>query len=92
MFYGHFPIGILGQVWYLIVSIPDLCTLTYLWYFSVDGVMGLWSKWSDCYCDGIAQGSYGAKTRTRVCNLAGNGGNFCWGALSENQPCYGDCM
>ena len=26
----HFPIGILGQVWYLIVSIPDLCTLTTL--------------------------------------------------------------
>ena len=25
----HFPIGILGQVWYLIVSIPDLCILTY---------------------------------------------------------------
>ena len=25
----HFPIGILGQVWYLIVSLPDLCTLTY---------------------------------------------------------------
>ena len=25
----HFPIGILGQVWYLIVWIPDLCTLTY---------------------------------------------------------------
>ena len=24
-----FPIGILGQVWYFIVSIPDLCTLTY---------------------------------------------------------------
>ena len=24
-----FPIGILGQVWYLIVSIPDLCPLTY---------------------------------------------------------------
>ena len=23
------PNGILGQVWYLIVSIPDLCTLTY---------------------------------------------------------------
>ena len=22
--------GILGLVWYLIVSIPDLCTLTYL--------------------------------------------------------------
>ena len=26
----HFPIGILGRVWYLIVSIPDLCNLTYL--------------------------------------------------------------
>ena len=26
----HFPIGILGQVWYLIVSSPDLCTLTYM--------------------------------------------------------------
>ena len=25
----HFPIDILGQVWYLILSIPDLCTLTY---------------------------------------------------------------
>ena len=25
----YFPIGILSQVWYLIVSIPDLCTLTY---------------------------------------------------------------
>ena len=25
----HFPIGIQGQVWYLIVSIPDLCTITY---------------------------------------------------------------
>ena len=25
----HFPIGILGQVLYLIVLIPDLCTLTY---------------------------------------------------------------
>ena len=26
----HFPIGILCQAWYLIVSIPDICTLTYL--------------------------------------------------------------
>ena len=25
----YFPIGIVGQVGYLIVSIPDLCTLTY---------------------------------------------------------------
>ena len=27
--YYHFPVGIMGQVWYLILSIPDLCTLTY---------------------------------------------------------------
>ena len=27
----HFPIGILGQVWYLIGSIPDLCNLTYFY-------------------------------------------------------------
>ena len=26
---GTFPFGILGQVWYLIVSIPDLCPLSY---------------------------------------------------------------
>ena len=25
-----FPFGVLGQVWYLIVSISDLCLLTYL--------------------------------------------------------------
>ena len=27
----NFPIGILGQVWFLIVSIPDLCALTYFY-------------------------------------------------------------
>ena len=26
---GERELGILGQVWYLIVSIPDLCTITY---------------------------------------------------------------
>ena len=25
-----FPYGVLGQVWYLIVSIPDLCILPYI--------------------------------------------------------------
>ena len=25
----YFPIGILGQVWYLIVLIPDMCPLSY---------------------------------------------------------------
>ena len=29
----HFPIGIMCQVWYLIVSIPDLCTLIYFAVF-----------------------------------------------------------
>ena len=29
---GVLSIGILGLVWYLIVSIPDLCTLTYFTY------------------------------------------------------------
>ena len=28
-----FPCGILGQVWYLIVSIPDLCCLSYFEHF-----------------------------------------------------------
>ena len=32
----HFPIGILGQVCYLIVSIPDLCTITYFLYGSLN--------------------------------------------------------
>ena len=30
----HFPSGILGQVWYLIVLIPDLSTLTYFHYIN----------------------------------------------------------
>ena len=30
----HFPIGILSQEWYLIVSIPDLCILTHSYNFS----------------------------------------------------------
>ena len=29
-----FPCGILGQVWYLIVSFPDLCRLSYFTYRS----------------------------------------------------------
>ena len=32
-----FPIGILGQVWYLIVSIPDLCNLTFISLVLVNG-------------------------------------------------------
>ena len=32
----HFHLGILGQVWYLIVSIPHLCTLN---YFDISDVL-----------------------------------------------------
>ena len=35
----HFPIGILGQVWYLIVSIPDLCTITYFYPNKLHGMV-----------------------------------------------------
>ena len=35
----HFPIGILGQVWYLIVSIPDLCNLTYFYNYKIIDIM-----------------------------------------------------
>ena len=35
----RFPIGILGQVWCLIVSIPDLCTITYICHFPI-GIQG----------------------------------------------------
>ena len=56
----HFPIGILGQVWYLIVSIPDLCNLitslfktqwnrpqfVVFFYFRDDKVQG-WSGFPD---------------------------------------------
>ena len=29
VFFVTFPCGILGQLWYLIVSFPDLCRLSY---------------------------------------------------------------
>ena len=47
----HFPIGILGQVWYLIVLIPDLCTLTYLDILITTGNVNLGDKlinWNLC--------------------------------------------
>ena len=54
----HFPIGILGQVWYLIVSIPDLCTLTYFVIYLLKTaytmfilvfflIIGCWTGYSD---------------------------------------------
>ena len=32
--FGTFPYGVSGQVWYLIVSIPDLCLLLFFGLFS----------------------------------------------------------
>ena len=33
-----FPYSILGQVWYLIVFIPDFCSLSDLYYQQVDSI------------------------------------------------------
>ena len=33
-----FPFGILGQVWYLVVSIPDPCCLYYLKQWIIVGI------------------------------------------------------
>ena len=44
----HFPIGILGQVWYLIVSIPDLCTLTYFLAWRPNYIEQLQCKSNSC--------------------------------------------
>ena len=50
----HFPIGILGQVWYLIVSIPDLCTITYFYQYESNYFLFVQSrnipKGSDVQC------------------------------------------
>ena len=41
----HFPIGILGQVWYLIVSIPDLCNLTYFVFVLIKKIVLIMTIW-----------------------------------------------
>ena len=57
-----FQCGILGQMWYLIVSIPDLCCLSYFvgWYFSFfiqilkeTSVSKQWRSWSDAAFCGV---------------------------------------
>ena len=45
----NFPIGILGQVWYLIVSIPDLCNLTYFEIFITWFLMSYLSQAFESY-------------------------------------------
>ena len=50
-----FPCGILGQQWYLIVLIPDLCSLSYFDFFHVYHQLGD-DKPSRCYtpCESYA--------------------------------------
>ena len=40
-----FPCGVLGQVWYLIVSIPDICLLPYFDMFCFVSFLVLQSSW-----------------------------------------------
>ena len=47
--------------------------------------------WGDCFCDGEAAGSYGAKSKTRECTGLAHGGKICWGARTEYRDCEGDC-
>ena len=48
MDHPHLPIGILGRVWYLIVSTPDLCTLTYFVYSFMENPIGNTIKYIWC--------------------------------------------
>ena len=41
----YFPFGVLGQLWYLIVSISDLCSLPYLEQKTVSAIQFPMWKW-----------------------------------------------
>ena len=43
-----FPCGILGQVWYLIASFPDLCHLSYLDEARQNVRLDLYPDWERC--------------------------------------------
>ena len=48
-----FPFGILGQVWYLIVSIPDPCCLSYYYVSHMfQGIFSFICYVSLSHCDG----------------------------------------
>ena len=46
-----FPCGVLGQLWYLIVSLPDFCTLTYFFFSSHGGFLGKCWPIGSLVCD-----------------------------------------
>ena len=58
----HFPIGILGQVWYLIVSIPDLCNLTYFYLYRYHKIRKAFSKFYYRHSELIVKYNIGLKT------------------------------
>ena len=42
---ANFPYGILGQVWYLIVSFPDLCRLSCFLYIHIALIWSIKQTW-----------------------------------------------
>lgn len=61
-------------------------------YSSVDGVLSEWSVWTDCVCDGLAEGSRGAMTRSRTCDGTMHAGLFCKSSLDTVKPCDAECF
>ena len=70
----HFPIGILGQVWYLIVPFPDLCNLTYFDLVPVCPVLDenrtlFLFMWCRCQKSGYQQHIMVAQTNKWTCGM-----------------------
>ena len=63
----------------------------FLIHIQVDGVVGLWSDWSDCTCEDFGTGSKGTKTRTRNCEGTANRGEYCHVVLDQFAGCKGNC-
>ena len=60
----HFPIGILGQVWYLIVSIPDLCNLI---------TLDVWKAWYYVWKSSILLARTGVRKKVEVSPIVASG-------------------
>ena len=50
VFFVTFPCVVMGQVWYLIVSIPDLCLRTYFNILCVISTFGLSNALTNFHC------------------------------------------
>ena len=85
----HFPIGILGQVWYLIVSIPDLCNLITFCICMDSAFMG--RPTPTTAFDG--EMLYFADTCRHIEHMHGGVYNFClhrfyWNLLFKTKVCW----